>query len=196
MSCISLIVGLGNPGEEYQGTRHNAGVWLVERLAAIRGQTFQKEKKFFGRCARIVIDGIDVRVLLPTTYMNRSGQAVAAMASYFQIPVDEILIVHDELDLDAGIARLKQGGGAGGHNGLKDVIAGFGGDSGFNRLRIGIGHPGNRDRVLGHVLKKANGEDQKLIDDAIEGALDVLPLVIRGDMQQAMTRLHTIKTQE
>jgi len=155
MSCISLIVGLGNPGEEYQGTRHNAGVWLVERLAAIRGQTFQKEKKFFGRCARIVIDGIDVRVLLPTTYMNRSGQAVAAMASYFQIPVDEILIVHDELDLDAGIARLKQGGGAGGHNGLKDVIAGFGGDSGFNRLRIGIGHPGNRDRVLGHVTEKS-----------------------------------------
>jgi PTH1 family peptidyl-tRNA hydrolase len=192
MSCISLIVGLGNPGAEYQSTRHNAGAWLVERLASSRGLTFQTEKKFFGLCARVEIEGVDVRLLLPTTFMNRSGQSVAAMASYFQIPVDEILIVHDELDLDAGIARFKQGGGPGGHNGVKDIIAYLGGDNGFNRLRIGIGHPGNKDRVLGHVLKRANGDDQKLIDDAIAVALDVLPLAVRGDIQRAMSQLHTI----
>lgn len=193
MSCISLIVGLGNPGAEYQSTRHNAGAWLVERLAACRNLTFQTEKKFFGLGARIDIDGIDVRLLLPTTYMNRSGQSVAAMASYFQIPADEILIVHDELDLDAGIARFKQGGGPGGHNGVKDIIAYLGGDNSFNRLRIGIGHPGDKDRVLGHVLKKANGEDQKLIDGAIDAALDALPLAVRGDFQKAMSQLHTIE---
>lgn len=193
MSCISLIVGLGNPGAEYQSTRHNAGAWLVERLAASRNLTFQTDKKFFGLCARIDIAGIDVRLLLPTTYMNRSGQAVAAMAAYFQIPVDEILIVHDELDLDAGIARFKQGGGPGGHNGVKDIIAYLGGDNSFNRLRIGIGHPGDRDRVLGHVLKKANGDEQKLIDAAIDSALDALPLAVCGDFQRAMSQLHTIE---
>lgn len=193
MSCISLIVGLGNPGAEYQSTRHNAGAWLVERLAASRNLTFQTDKKFFGLCARIDIDGIDVRLLLPTTYMNRSGQAVAAMAAYFQIPVDEILIVHDELDLDAGIARFKQGGGPGGHNGVKDIIAYLGGDNSFNRLRIGIGHPGDKGRVLGHVLKKANGDEQKLIDAAIDSALDALSVAVRGDFQRAMSQLHTIE---
>ncbi len=192
MSCIRLIVGLGNPGTEYQGTRHNAGAWFVERLAESRHQTFQVDKKFFGRSARIEIDGVDVRLLLPTTFMNRSGQSVAAMMAYFQIDRDEILIVHDELDLETGVARFKQGGGPGGHNGVKDVIAHLGTND-FNRLRIGIGHPGDKERVLGHVLKQATQEDQKLIDDAIEASLTALPLAVKGDFQKAMSQLHTLK---
>ena len=192
MSCTSLIVGLGNPGAEYESTRHNAGAWLVERLAASQNLVFQTEKKFFGLCTRANINGQNVRLLLPTTFMNLSGQAVVAMASYFQIPAKEILVVHDELDLDAGVVRFKQGGGPGGHNGLKDIIARLG-DNSFNRLRIGIGHPGHSEKVLGHVLKKANGEDQRLIDDAIDLALNALPLAVQGDFQKAMSLLHTVK---
>jgi len=192
MSRIHLIVGLGNPGAEYESTRHNAGAWLVERLADSQHQVFKAEKKFFGYGARVNVGGEDVRLLLPTTYMNRSGQAVVAMAAYFQIAIDELLIVHDELDLDAGIARFKQGGGPGGHNGVKDVIAHLGNNE-FNRLRIGIGHPGGKERVLGHVLKKANGDDQKLIDMAIDESLNVLPLAVQGDFQKAMSQLHTLK---
>jgi PTH1 family peptidyl-tRNA hydrolase len=192
MSRIHLIVGLGNPGAEYESTRHNAGAWLVERLADSQHQVFKAEKKFFGYCARVNVGGEDVRLLLPTTYMNRSGQAVVAMAAYFQIAIDELLIVHDELDLDAGIARFKQGGGPGGHNGVKDVISHLGSND-FNRLRIGIGHPGGKERVLSHVLKKANGNDQKLIDQAIDESLEVLPLAVQGDFQKAMSQLHTLK---
>jgi PTH1 family peptidyl-tRNA hydrolase len=192
MPRIRLIVGLGNPGAEYRGTRHNAGAWFVERLAESRRQVFQADKKFFGRCSRVDIDGVDVRLLLPTTFMNRSGQSVTAMMSYFQIGIEEILIVHDELDLETGVARFKQGGGPGGHNGVKDVIAHLGTND-FNRLRIGIGHPGDKERVLGHVLKEATEEDQKLIDDAIEASLTVLPLAVKGDFQKAMSQLHTLK---
>ena len=138
---IRLVVGLGNPGAQYEDTRHNAGFWYVEQLARSHGAILQPEKKFFGMTARVQIGGQEVRLLNPTTFMNRSGQAVGAMATFFKIPPESILVVHDELDLPAGVGRLKQGGGHGGHNGLRDIISSLGNSREFLRLRLGIGHP-------------------------------------------------------
>ncbi len=189
--AIKLIVGLGNPGNDYANTRHNAGQDLVERLASQLGTPLQNETKFFGFTARGFIAGRDLRMLVPTTFMNRSGQSVAAIANFYKIETSEILVVHDELDLPPGVARLKQGGGHGGHNGLRDIISAMGNDNKFQRLRIGIGHPGNAKLVSNYVLKKAGGDDAIAIDHSIDIALKSLPRLMVGDLAGAMQELHS-----
>ena len=152
---IQIVVGLGNPGPEYTRTRHNAGVWFVEALANRHNISLRPEKKYSGLYGKGLIGNEVVHLLIPTTFMNRSGQAVAPLANFFRIPVENMLIAHDEMDIDPGVCKIKQGGGHGGHNGLKDIIAKMANNKDFYRLRIGIGHPGHRDRVTGHVLGKA-----------------------------------------
>jgi peptidyl-tRNA hydrolase, PTH1 family len=190
---IKLLVGLGNPGPEYQDTRHNAGATLLEAFARRHRIALTPESKFSGLTGRAELAGQDVRLLIPTTYMNLSGQAVAPMAGFFKIPPEEILVIHDEIDLPPGTARLKQGGGAGGNNGLKDIIRALGNNTTFKRLRIGVGHPGSAPQVTAYVLGKAPANEQCLIDDSIELALDVLPLAIGGEWDKAVRELHTSK---
>jgi len=192
LSRVSLIVGLGNPGSEYERTRHNAGFWFLDELARQHSLSFKAEKKFHGEVARYKHNGEDVWLLKPTTFMNLSGQSVQALAHFYKINLDEILVVHDELDLSVDTARLKKGGGHGGHNGLRDIASKMGGNN-YLRLRIGIGHPGDKSKVTNHVLKKASTDDQISIERNIERALNVLPLVIEGDIQKAMNELHTDK---
>jgi peptidyl-tRNA hydrolase, PTH1 family len=189
---IKLIVGLGNPGPEYTKTRHNAGFWFVDKLAQEFSCQFAAESRFHGEAARISSAGIDCRLLKPLTFMNESGRAVQAVLDYFKIDIDEMLVAHDEIDLDSGIVRLKQGGGHGGHNGLRDIIRKTGVKD-FLRLRIGVGHPGQRDDVTPHVLGRASKDDQELINTAIENALSVMPLVFNDDVQKAMNKLHESK---
>lgn len=187
---VQLIVGLGNPGKEYQDTRHNAGFWFVDELARQQGASFKPEKKFHGDAVRCRIDGDEVWLLKPQTYMNLSGQAVQALAAFYKIPLEAILVVHDELDLPAGVARLKDGGGHGGHNGLRDITQKMGGNK-FLRLRLGIGHPGDKSRVTGHVLNKVSQDDRIEIERAIDAAIRELPAVIAGDLAKAMNHLHS-----
>lgn len=191
-SSFKLIVGLGNPGSEYSETRHNAGFWFLDRLAASYGATFSADRKFHGEVARMTGDGVECLLLKPTTFMNNSGRAVQAVAAYFNVAPEEIMIVHDEIDLDTGTTRLKQGGGHGGHNGLRDIIEHLG-DNGFLRLRIGVGHPGHSSKVHGHVLRRPDSEQKRTLDTAIADALDIMPLVLNGDLNKAMSRLHTVK---
>lgn len=188
---IQLIVGLGNPGTEYSQTRHNAGAQLVEQLAAHQHTPLQPEKKFFGLYGKVLIDHRPVHLLIPTTYMNRSGQAVAALANFYKIPTSDILVVHDELDIPPGTARLKQGGGHGGHNGLRDIISKLGNDRNFYRLRVGIGHPGSAAQVSGFVLSKAPVPERDKTQAAIDEALRYLPLALNGDWAKAMNQLHS-----
>lgn len=187
---VQLIVGLGNPGNEYEQTRHNAGFWFVDAIARQYNTSFKSEKKFHGDIARISVNGQEVWLLKPDTFMNRSGQAIQALANFYKIKLENILVAHDELDLDPGVARLKKDGGHGGHNGLRDTIEKMGGKN-FLRLRIGIGHPGDKNRVSGYVLKKASSDDHIDIERAIDQALKVLPQVIDGDLAKAMNELHT-----
>ncbi|CAD9195066.1 MAG: aminoacyl-tRNA hydrolase [Acinetobacter bohemicus] len=191
MSKISLIVGLGNPGTEYAQTRHNAGFWFVQRLAEQYGIQLKADPKYKGISGRGNIEGQDVRLLLPTTFMNLSGQSVVPFAKFYQIAPEAILIAHDELDMNPGVIRLKTGGGHGGHNGLKDIVPHIG--SNFHRLRIGIGHPGSKERVSGHVLSKAPSSEQNLMDDAIAHALSRIQLLVNGDIQQAMNQINAYK---
>jgi len=189
VSGVKLIVGLGNPGGKYQTTRHNAGFWFVEQIARAAGGVFRPEPKFQGDVCTIKVDGIELRLLMPNTFMNRSGQAVASLSQYFKIEPAEILVAHDELDFAPGKVRLKQGGGHGGHNGLRDIVAQLGtGD--FLRLRIGIGHPGSSDLVTGYVLGPPGLDDRISIDRALDAAAGVVPMVVAGDLMQAMQRLH------
>ena len=190
---VELIVGLGNPGSSYDRTRHNAGADLVLELAKSYQVAMKHESKFFGDTAKINIDGRDVRLLIPTTFMNRSGQSVAALARFYQVPVEAILVVHDELDIAPGSARFKKGGGHGGHNGLRDIVQSLGNNKSFARLRIGIGHPGDARQVADYVLKKASPSDQQLISNSIDDALRSLPLAISGQWERAMTALHTVQ---
>lgn len=190
---VELIVGLGNPGPNYDRTRHNAGADLVLDLAKSYQVAMKHESKFFGDTAKINIDGRDVRLLIPTTFMNRSGQSVAALARFYQVPVEAILVVHDELDIAPGAARFKKGGGHGGHNGLRDIVQSLGNNKSFARLRIGIGHPGDARQVADFVLKKASPSDQQLISNSIDDALRSLPLAIPGQWERAMTALHTVQ---
>jgi len=178
MSAIRLIVGLGNPGREYEATRHNAGFWWVDSLAASKGATLSSEKKFHGLAARLTFSGREVWLLEPQTFMNRSGQGVAALAHFYKIAPEEILVVHDELDLPPGTVRLKQGGGHGGHNGLKDIVTHLGTPN-FWRLRLGIGHPGNREEVVNYVLNPPRREEQEEIEAAMGKGL-VRPAAIAG----------------
>lgn len=193
MSAIQLIVGLGNPGREYEDTRHNAGAWFVEQLAREQRCTLQSEAKFHGLTGRLQLAGQDVRLLIPTTFMNLSGQAVAAFATFYKIPTDRILVAHDELDLPPGQIRIKQGGSGGG-NGVRDIIAKLGQNS-FHRLRIGIGHPGSADKVVGYVLNKPRPDERLSIDAAIAAGLNILPLVMAGQWSKAMNQLHAFKTE-
>ncbi len=193
MSSIKLIVGLANPGAEYAHTRHNAGAWYVDLLAGRHNQALKEESKFFGYTARLNLAGNDVRLLVPTTFMNLSGKAVAAMATFYRIAPDEILVAHDELDLPPGVAKLKLGGGNGGHNGLKDIQSKLGNNPNFYRLRIGIGHPGDRNKVVGFVLGKPPATEQALIDEAIDESLRCTELLLQEGMTKAMNRLHTFK---
>lgn len=191
MSNISLIVGLGNPGKEYAQTRHNAGFWFVEQLADRYGISLKAEPKFHGFTGRGQIEGHDVRLLLPTTFMNRSGQSVVPFAKFYQVTPQAILIAHDELDMDPGIIRLKTGGGHGGHNGLRDIVPHIGPN--FHRLRIGIGHPGSKERVSGHVLGKAPSSEQDLMDAAIDHALSKVKMLVDGQVSQAMNQINAYK---
>jgi PTH1 family peptidyl-tRNA hydrolase len=191
LTAIKLIVGLGNPGSEYRGTRHNAGADFVEALARHCGSSLQAESKFYGLTGRITLSGHDLRLLIPTTFMNRSGQSVAAMTQFFKIQPEEILVAHDELDIAPGTARFKRGGGHGGHNGLRDIVPALGNNKDFFRLRIGIGHPGHASRVTGYVLSAPSQPDRSRIDACIEEAIAALPLLLDGDPTKAMTRLHS-----
>jgi len=191
MSGIRLMVGLGNPGREYERTRHNAGFWLLERFAAREGIALRKEAKYSALVGRHEQSG--AWLVMPQTFMNLSGKSVVLLAGFFKISAPEILVAHDELDFAPGVARLKQGGGVAGHNGLRDV-AGRVGSPEFWRLRIGIGHPGERSAVADYVLGKPAPEDREAIDASIGKALDVLPLCLAGDMQGAMLKLHTKET--
>jgi len=182
-----LVVGLGNPGAEYTETRHNAGFWFCERLAAELGVRFSHESRFHGFVAHARDAG--VWLLMPQTYMNRSGQAVGALSRFYRIAPAEILVVHDELDIPPGQLRLKFGGGLGGHNGLKDTSAHLATND-YWRLRIGIGHPGDRNEVVNYVLKSARREEQAQIDEALDRALAAWPLIARGEWNAATTRLN------
>ncbi|HHQ6602860.1 TPA: aminoacyl-tRNA hydrolase [Serratia fonticola] len=193
MSSIKLIVGLANPGSEYAQTRHNAGAWYVDLLAQRHNQPLKEESKFFGYTARLNLAGNDVRLLVPTTFMNLSGKAVGALATFYRILPEEILVAHDELDLPPGVAKLKLGGSNGGHNGLKDIQSKLGNNPNFYRLRIGIGHPGDKNKVVGFVLGKPPASEQTLIDDAIDESLRCTEILLKEGMTKAMNRLHAFK---
>jgi peptidyl-tRNA hydrolase, PTH1 family len=184
---IALIVGLGNPGPEYAETRHNAGFRFLDALLPV-GTALRSENRFAGRVARLTIEGSDVWLLAPETFMNHSGDAVAKLAHFYKIPVEAILVAHDELDMPPGAVRLKQGGGDGGHNGLKDITQKLGGD--YARLRIGIGHPGNAAQVASYVLRRAPASEQELIDDAIARARQHIADIVHGQFQKVMNELH------
>ncbi len=189
-SPLKLIVGLGNPGPQYEHTRHNVGFWFVDLLAQKHGERFKAENRFHGQVCRIRIDGHDCRMLKPMTFMNRSGQALIALAAYFEIAPEQILVAHDELDLPAGTVRLKLGGGGhAGHNGLRDIMGRFGSRD-FHRLRIGIDHPQDRSRVVDYVLSRPGSADREAIEEALEQAADTLPELLAGEFQRVMNRLH------
>lgn len=190
MTAIQLIAGLGNPGEEYRDTRHNAGFWFVNRVAREGGGRFSREPRFHGEVARLRIPGRDdLWLLKPLTYMNDSGRAVGALARFYRIAAEQILVVHDELDLAPGAVRLKRGGGHAGHRGTRDVAAVLGTHD-FWRLRLGIGHPGDRNQVVDHVLHRPGKDEQSLIDEAIERAMAVLPRLLKGEMEAGIMSLH------
>ncbi|MGH8140848.1 MAG: aminoacyl-tRNA hydrolase [Steroidobacteraceae bacterium] len=189
---LKLIAGLGNPGSEYARTRHNAGFHLVDELARRHGGVFRMESRHQGELARVRIEGNELWLLKPMSYMNRSGGPVHGVAGFYKIPPESILIAYDELDFAPGVVRLKQGGGAAGHNGMRDVIAQIG--DAFWRLRIGIGHPGDRSAVLDYVLGRPSAEDARLIDDAIGAATDIVPALMSEGAQKAMNRLHARNT--
>jgi len=186
---FKLIVGLGNPGAEYERTRHNAGYWFVDELLRRHGGSWRRESRHQSELARSRIADVELWLQKPLTFMNGSGAAVASVARFHRIEPAEILVVHDEIDLPPGAARLKQGGGHGGHNGLRDVIAHLGAD--FWRLRLGVGHPGSKDEVIDYVLQRPRAEERSLIDAALTSALDVVPELLCAGAQKAMQTLHT-----
>ena len=193
-AAIRLVVGLGNPGEKYARTRHNAGFWFVEELARRHGGQFRAEPKHQGELARVRVNGsagtsAELWLFKPTTYMNKSGGAIASLSHFYKLPIAATLVAHDELDLPSGVARLKWAGGHGGHNGLRDSIAAVGAD--FWRLRLGIGHPGHKDQVLDYVLQRASAADEQHINEAILKSADLLPMLLFEGAEKAMNRLHT-----
>jgi PTH1 family peptidyl-tRNA hydrolase len=190
MAGLRLLVGLGNPGAEHLRTRHNAGFWFVDALARREGARFGLETKLHGETAKIVLEGQPLLLLKPNTFMNKSGIAVATALRYWKIMPEEMLVAHDDLDLPPGAARLKFDGGHGGQNGLRDIFAHLGHGE-FHRLRLGIGHPGHKDRVTPWVLGRPGKADEDAILGAVSAALDVLPLAVAGDFNEAMKRLHT-----
>ncbi len=186
---IKLIIGLGNPGEKYSKTRHNAGFWFIDALANRYSANFKTESRFSGEITKATIEGQSVWLLKPMTFMNRSGLAAQQLASFYKIPARQILVAYDELDLPAGTVRFKTAGGHGGHNGLRDLHAQISKD--YHRLRFGIGHPGDRNKVADYVLSRPNQNDEIAIQCAIDKALDSIDLIVKGDLQKAMNKLHT-----
>ena len=189
-NAIRLIVGLGNPGSQYQSTRHNTGAWLIEALAKQQSTSLRPEAKFFGDYAKIRVGSDECHLLIPTTFMNRSGAAVAAIAKFYKITVNEILVAHDELDLATGIVKLKQAGGHAGHNGLRDIIAAMNSPD-FLRLRVGIGHPGHPEKVSNYVLSPPGKLEQQQSMQAIDKSLSIIPELLKANISQAMQTLHT-----
>ena len=187
---IQLIVGLGNPGEKYTGTRHNAGFWFVDELLRRHGGSLRLDARYGGEVGRLTLEGRDVHALKPLVFMNRSGQSVGALARFFKIEPESILVAHDELDLPAGTVRLKRGGGHGGHNGLRDICRALGSRD-FFRLRVGIDHPGPGNDVVGYVLGRPSPEDRRAIEQALEQAAATMPLILGGELDKAMQILHT-----
>lgn len=187
---IALIVGLGNPGQQYQHTRHNAGAMFLARLCESARGELRPESKFHGHSGRIEIAGQELRLLMPTTYMNNSGKAVAAIAQYYKIPPERILVAYDELDLPTGTTRLKFGGGPGGHNGIRDCSKALGTPD-YWRLRFGIGHPGDSSLVLNYVLGEFSRTDANSVEDEFAKVISLMPLLVEGKTQQAMGLLHT-----
>jgi len=193
-TVLKLIVGLGNPGEKYARTRHNAGFWFADELARRYGGVFRAESRHQGELARVrvTLDGgaqSEIWLLKPNTYMNKSGGAIGSLANFYKVAPAEVLVAHDELDLPVGVARLKLGGGHGGHNGLRDTIATLGAD--FWRMRLGIGHPGHKDLVHDYVLQRAPADQERAIETAVNNAADVLPVLLTQGAEKAMNRLHT-----
>jgi PTH1 family peptidyl-tRNA hydrolase len=190
---IAMIVGLGNPGAQYDHTRHNAGFDFVDELASSAGGQWKLDSKYQALSAKISIANTNVWLLKPMTFMNRSGQSVAALAQFYKIPTEQILVAHDELDLPAGVARFKQGGGHGGHNGLRDIIARLANNRDFYRLRLGIGHPGSAAEVVNYVLSKAHADERISLSRAIDVAVEQTPLCVAGHWQKAMNHLHQFR---
>ena len=188
-SSIRIIAGLGNPGEKYERTLHNAGFWFVDSLARKYGGSFRYEKKFDADYCRINLHGEDVWLVKPQGYMNESGGPIRGMIDYYRLRATEMLVAHDEIDLEPGTVRLKKGGGHGGHNGLRDVIRHCGPE--FLRLRLGVGHPGHKDQVTGYVLKKASADTAIDIERNIDQAIDVMPTLVNDGLNAAMKALHT-----
>lgn len=188
---FDLIVGLGNPGPKYEETRHNAGFWFLDELAQKYSAAFKSESRFSGDLCKARIGTREILLLKPTTFMNLSGQSIAAVANYFKIAPERILVVHDELDLPPGTIRVKQGGGHGGHNGLRDAIAKLGKD--FWRIRVGIGHPGHKDAVVGYVLKRAGSDEERLIEDAVSSGVNEAENLLGENFNKAVQALHSRK---
>jgi PTH1 family peptidyl-tRNA hydrolase len=193
MSQVLALIGLGNPGAQYTATRHNAGAWLVDAVARSAHTELRPDKKFFGLYAKVRVGDTELHLLNPTTFMNRSGGAVAALCQFFKLTPEQLLIAHDELDLPAGQARYKTGGGHGGHNGLRDTISALGNQKQFHRLRIGIGHPGEAHQVVNYVLNRPSKTEQIAIDATLDECQTTLPLALAGDWAKAMNRLHSFK---
>ncbi len=185
---LKLIVGLGNPGPEHADTRHNAGFWCIDRLAAGAGGSLRPHARYQGEVGRIMLAEAEIWLLKPTTYMNRSGTSVRTLTEYLRIPASQTLVIHDDLDLPVGATRLKLGGGAGGHNGLKDIITQVG--DGFWRLRLGIGHPATRSEVIDYVLRRASAAEQALLDEAVDAAVAAIPPLLVDGAEKVMNGLH------
>lgn len=188
---LELIVGLGNPGPQHDSNRHNAGVIFLHHLCKAYGGTLRGESKFFGEFGTVTIDGRSVRLLFPTTFMNRSGKSVAAVCNFYKIDPANMLVAYDEIDFDVGVTRFKQGGGHGGHNGMRDIISALGGNKDFYRLRIGVGHPGHKSMVANYVLNDPSRAEADTIMNDIENAIAVMPRAVNGEWEAAMRLLHT-----
>lgn len=193
MSEIKLIVGLANPGTKYEDTRHNAGEWLINELARMYNVSLKEEANYFGKVAKINTAQGEVRLLVPSTFMNLSGKSVGALANFYRIKPEEILIAHDELDLPPGSVKLKKDGGHGGHNGLKDIIAALGNNKAFYRVRIGIGHPGHKELVAAYVLGKPASQEKALINAAVDEAARCTEILLKDGIVKAMNRLNAFK---
>jgi PTH1 family peptidyl-tRNA hydrolase len=188
---LKLIVGLGNPGPQYDSNRHNAGVIFLHHLCKSYGGALRGESKFFGEFGKVTIAGQDILLLFPTTYMNHSGKSVAAVCNFYKIDPRNMLVAYDEIDFDVGVTRLKDGGGHGGHNGIRDIISALGGNKDFYRLRIGVGHPGHKSLVANYVLSNPSRADADRIMSDIDDAIRVIPKVVLGEWEEAMRLLHT-----
>ena len=188
---IKLVVGLGNPGPQHESNRHNAGVIFLHHLCKAYGNTLRVEAKFFGEFSSIVIEGADIKLLFPTTFMNNSGKSVAAVCKFFKLAPENLLVAYDEIDFDVGVTRFKEGGGHGGHNGVRDIIKALAGKSDFFRLRIGVGHPGHKSMVANYVLNDPSRSEADAIMSNIEDAIKILPTAVSGNWEEAMRVLHS-----